>query len=83
MKLILHQSYMEVIVLREIKKIDAFTLVMKTSDSGDQQTANKMMQVIIKSIRQNRNSQKTSQFLEIADAKDAQLFKELLIDVDD
>ena len=73
---------MEVIVLHEIKKIDAFSLVIKTIDSGDQQTANKMMQVIVKSIRQDRRSQRSTQFLEITDDKDALLFKELLINSD-
>ena len=70
-------------VLREIKKIDAFTLVVKTVELGDQQTANKMMQVIVKSIRQNRNLNKSTQFLEIADDKDAMLFKDLLINIDE
>lgn len=74
---------MEVMVLYQIKKIDAFSLVMKTADSGDQQTANKMMQVIVKSILQNKHSQKTSQFLKIIDDQDAELFGELLINIDD
>ena len=67
----------------EIKKIDAFSLVVKTLDNGDQQTANKMMQVIVKSIRQNKQSKNATHILRISDDNDARLFKELLINNED
>lgn len=66
--------------MREIEKIDAFSLVVKALENGDEKTANKMMQVIIKSIRQSQKTKSASQLIEIRDEKDAQLFSRFLID---
>lgn len=64
----------------QIEKIDAFSLVVKTLESGDEKKANRMMQIIVKSIRQGQKSKRNSQHIIIQEDKDAQLFSEYLID---
>lgn len=66
-----------------IKRLDAFALVVKALERGDEKTANKMMQIIVKEIQKNKTSKNQSLVIEIENAKDAHLFKELLIDETD
>lgn len=64
----------------EIEKIDAFSLVVKAMEKGDEKTANRMLQIIMKSIRQSQKVKSKSNLIEIRDEKDAQLFREFLLD---
>ena len=68
---------MEVLQMRKIKKIDAFSLVVRTMEKGDEKNANKMFSIVINAILQNKDSSSNSQYITIKE-KDIGLFKELL-----
>jgi len=63
--------------MRKIKKIDAFSLVVRTMEKGDEKNANKMFRIVINAILQNKDSSSNSQYITIEE-KDIGLFKELL-----
>ena len=61
----------------KIKKIDAFSLVIRTMEKGDEKSANKMFRIITNAILQNKDSSNNPHYITIDD-KDAGLFKELI-----
>ena len=65
--------------MHEINKIDAFALIVKTLERGDEKKANKMMRVVVRSIQKNKDETRSSLNIKIRDEKDANLFKDLLI----
>lgn len=62
----------------QIKRVDAFALVAKTLDKGDLRTANEMMQIISRSLLQNKKASSISATIEITDKKALRLFKDLI-----
>lgn len=63
--------------MRKIKKIDAFSLVVRTLENGDEKNANRMFRIITDSILQNKKSLNIQHYITVND-KDASLFKELI-----
>lgn len=64
----------------KVDKIDAFSLVVKSLEKGDEKKANEMMRILIKSIRQsNKENHKASNQIEIKDARDAKLFEAIIL----
>ncbi|HJC54277.1 MAG TPA: hypothetical protein H9699_03365 [Candidatus Gemmiger stercoravium] len=65
--------------MHQIKRTDAFLLVVKALENNDEKRASKMMQVIVNSIRKCRKENKDLSIIEINSEKDAQLFKDYWI----
>lgn len=63
----------------QIKRSDAFLLVVKALENNDEKLASKMMQVIVNSIRKCRKGNTDLSLIEINNEKDAQLFKDYWI----
>lgn len=70
---------MEGTIMHQIKRTDAFLLVVKALENNDEKRASKMMQVIVNSIRKCRKENKDLSIIEINSEKDAQLFKDYWI----
>ena len=67
----------------KISKIDAFSLIVKTLDLGDEKTANKMMSIVMKSIKKSKGTTTPSLYIKIEKEEEAKLFKAFLIDCED
>lgn len=65
--------------MHQIKRTDAFSLVVKALENNDEKLASKMMQVIVNSIRKCRKENTDISLIEINNEKDAQLFKDYWI----
>lgn len=65
--------------MHQIKRTDAFSLVVKALENHDEKLASKMMQVIVNSIRKCRKENTDISLIEISNEKDAQLFKDYWI----
>lgn len=65
--------------MHQIKRSDAFLLVVKALENNDEKLASKMMQVIVNSIRKCRKENKDLSLIEINSDRDAQLFKDYWI----
>ncbi len=65
----------------KISKIDAFTLMIKTMEKGDEKSANEMLRIIQKSIsKETRNT--FCDTIEISGKKEEKYFKPLLDNVE-
>lgn len=63
----------------KLDKIDAFSLVVKTLDKGNEKKANEMMRIITKAnMRAAKENKKPSNQIEILDEKELAYFKELI-----
>lgn len=69
---------MEDYVMKKIDKMDAFELVVKAIENGDENTANEIMKIITKSISKEKGSNKFSLKIEVNGKKEERYFKELL-----
>lgn len=63
--------------MHEIDKIDAFSLIVKAMERGDELEANRIMQIIIKAIR-NSTSQNSSNTIVFDNERDVLILQELL-----
>ena len=63
----------------KLDKFDAFSLIVKALDKGDEKRANEMMRIITKSImRAEKENKKSLNQIEIFDEREVAYFKELL-----
>lgn len=65
----------------EVNRVDAFSLVVKNMEKGNRAVTQKILDIIIKSIEQEKVSKKYSSAIRIDNAEDASLFGDLLIKV--
>lgn len=65
----------------EVSRVDAFSLVVKNMEKGNRAVTQKILDIIIKSIEQEKISKKYSSAIMIDNAEDASLFGDLLIKV--
>lgn len=63
-----------------VDKMEAFALVVKAMENDDEKTAREIMNVISKSIKQERSNNRFSQYIEIEDKKVEKFFKGLSIE---
>lgn len=61
-----------------IDKMDIFTMVVEAIERNDSETASELMQIISKSIKKEKKSNKFLQQIEINNKKDEKLVKQLL-----
>lgn len=63
----------------KVDKIDAFSLVVKALDRGDNASANEMMKVLSDAIKwSEKQNKKTTSEIELTDEKGCRLFREVL-----
>lgn len=65
----------------EIDKMDAFSLVVKYLDAGNEATAKKLLHIIVRAMQQDKKSNKKPSSIRIEDAEDAKLFRDLYFKV--
>ena len=58
----------------EISRIEAFKKVVQALNRGDEKSADKMMKVIVKSMRSKKNTTQLDIHLKIEDDNEAKLF---------
>lgn len=65
--------------MHQVKRTDAFLLVVKALEDNNEKLANKMMQIIVKSMRKCRKGNKDLMILEINSETEAKLFEKYWI----
>ncbi len=65
----------------EINKIDAFSLVVKYLDAGNESDAKKLLNIIVRAIQQDKKSNKRPSSIRIENAEDAKVFRDLYLKI--
>lgn len=65
----------------EINKIDAFSLVVKYLDAGNESDAKKLLNIIVRAIQQDKKSNKRQSSIRIENAEDAKVFRDLYLKI--
>lgn len=63
----------------EIERMDAFSLIVKHLEKGNQAAVQKLLEIIIRSIQQENRTRKKSSSIRIENTEDAKLFGDLLV----
>lgn len=63
----------------EIERMDAFSLVLEHMEKGNKVATQKLLEIILRSIRQETSARRKSSSIRIENAEDAKLFGDLLV----
>ena len=63
--------------MSEIDKMDAFSLVVKNMESGNEATAKRLLRIIVRAMQQEKETAKKKSSIRIVDDEDAKLFRDL------
>ena len=63
----------------EIERMDAFSLVVRNMEKGNKVAAQKLLEIIIRSIQQENRARRKSSLIRIENAEDAKLFGDLVV----
>lgn len=61
----------------EVDKIDAFSLVVKYLEAGNEATAKKLMRIIVRAMQEEKKFNNKPSSIRIQNAEDAKLFRDL------
>lgn len=64
--------------MSKISRFDALREVIIAADSGEIDKANEMMKIIMRTIDKDKNSKKTTEYIELQNKKEERLFEKII-----